>query len=149
MRISFVVAVLAMMFFVLPGPQLFPIPRMLLGFFGAGFLATLWYERRTGQRLSIRSGARIGWITGIFSFAIVVAMGTLTMLAISAEGGFENIRKQLPAQDPNFDEAIKMLGDPSRALLVMVFGLVFLFVLVTTLPMLGGAVRAKLSEKRV
>jgi hypothetical protein len=48
----------------------FPIPwpfvRLPLAFLAAGFLAVYLYSRRTGQTLSIRSGARMGWITGIF-----------------------------------------------------------------------------------
>ena len=40
----------------------------------AGFLAVFLYRRRTGQRLSVASGARLGWICGIFGFVIVAVM---------------------------------------------------------------------------
>lgn len=149
-RISFMVAALAMMFFLLPGPLLFPILRLVVGFFLAGFVATLWYERRTGQRLSMRSGARIGWITGIFSFAMFVAMSTAAMVAISNQGGLANFyKKQMPAQDPNVEQVIKLLSDPAGSALFIVLFLVLFFVVFTTLPMLGGAVGAKVSERRV
>ena len=148
-RISFIVAVLAMLFFLLPGPLLFPVLRLLVGFFLAGFVATLWYERRTGQRLSMRSGARLGWITGIFSFAIFVAMATAAMIAFSSQGGLESLKKQMPAQDPNVEQVMKMLADPASAAMFIAFVLVFLFVVLTTLPMLGGVLGAKLSDKRV
>lgn len=148
-RISFMVAALAMMFFLLPGPLLFPILRLVVGFFFAGFVATLWYERRTGQRISMRSGARIGWITGIFSFAMFVAMVTAAMIAISNQGGLESLKKQLPAQDPNVDQMIKILSNPADSVLFIVLFLVLFFVVFTTLPMLGGVVGAKVSERRV
>ena len=51
-----------------------PIPlvwlRLPIAFVAAGFLAVYLYSRRTGQMLSLRSGARMGWITGIFSFTL-------------------------------------------------------------------------------
>jgi hypothetical protein len=37
---------------------------------GAGFLAVHVYLRRSGQALSVASGARVGWLTGVFSFAM-------------------------------------------------------------------------------
>jgi hypothetical protein len=151
-RISFIVAVLAIVFFLLPlpTPPFFQFLRLIVGFFLAGFVAALWYERRTGERLSMRSGARIGWITGVFSFAMFVAMATAAVIAISSQGGLANFyKKTMPTQDPNMEQVIKALGDPAGAVLFMVFTLVFLFVVLTTLPMLGGAVRAKVSEKRV
>lgn len=150
MRISLIVAGLAMMIFLLPGPPWFLVLRLIGGFFMAGIVAVLWYERRTGQRLSIRSGARIGWITGIFSFAMFVAIFTVAMIGIANQGGLANaIKKQMPAPDPNVEQVIRWLSDPAGSALFMIFCLVFFFVVLTTLPMLGGAVGAKVSERRV
>lgn len=149
-RISFMVAGLALMFVVLTSPLLHPLVSLIAGVFLAGFIAVLWYERRTGQRLSVRSGARIGWITGIFSFSMFVAVTTAQMIVISVQGGLVNyVRKQMHPQDPNVEQALKLLSDPAGATVLMLLCLVFLFVMLTTLPMLGGAVGAKVSEKRV
>ena len=148
-RIGFFVALLAMLAFLLPGPLLFPILRLFVGFFLAGAVATIWYGRRTGQRLTLRSGARMGWITGIFSFAMFVAVFTAAVVAISNQGGLVNFyRKQVAVQDPNVEQVLRTLNDPAgSAMLIGVF-LVMFFVLLTTLPMLGGALGAKLSERR-
>ena len=151
-RISFMVAVLAIVF-ILPGPQFLPVPRLIGGFFLAGFVAALWYERRTGQRLSMRSGARIGWITGVFSFAMFVAMFTAIMIGVATEGGlaevYKNHKNQMPPPDPTVQQTLdKLLSDPTAMVMFILLVLVFFFVVFTTLPMLGGAVGAKLSEKR-
>jgi len=68
-RIGFIAAMGAVMISVFPIP--WPLVRLPVAFLAAGFLAVYLYSRRTGQTLSIRSGARMGWITGIFSFTLV------------------------------------------------------------------------------
>ncbi|MGA2599659.1 MAG: zinc-ribbon domain-containing protein [Bryobacteraceae bacterium] len=147
--IGFMVAVAAMLAFLLPGGLLFPILRLIVGFFLAGFFATKWYARRTGQPLSIRSGARMGWITGIFSFAMFVALFTVQVISLSNEGGLVAFyKKQMPTQDPNIEQIMKGLGDPVISAVLIIAALVMFFVLFTTLPMLGGAVGAKLSDRR-
>jgi uncharacterized protein YqgC (DUF456 family) len=149
-RISFMVAALALIFAMVASPLLHPPLSLIAGVFLAGFVATLWYERRTGQRLSVRSGAQIGWITGIFSFSMFVAVTTVQMIVISVDGGLANyVRKQMHPTDPNVEQALKLLSDPVGAAVLMLLCLVLFFVVFTTLPMLGGAVGAKVSERRV
>lgn len=53
----------------------------------AGFFAVVLYRKRTGQPISVRNGARIGWITGVFGFAISTILFTLSMLLISGRPG--------------------------------------------------------------
>ena len=74
-RIGFIAAMGAVMVSLFPIP--FPWVRLPLAFVLAGFLAVFLYSRRTGQTLSIRSGARMGWITGIFSFTLVTILFTV------------------------------------------------------------------------
>ena len=90
-------ALIAVLMAVFPLP--YPFPRLMFGFLAAGFLAVFLYVRRTGQRLSLRSGARMGWITGIFSFTIFTVQLTAGVLAMSDEGGLAGvIQKQFPGQ---------------------------------------------------
>ncbi len=148
-RIAFTVAFLAMVLFIFPGPFLFPIVRLIIGFFFAGVFAAWWFSRRTGRTLSVRAGARMGWITGIFSFAMFVAVFTAAMIAISNQGGLESFyRKQIPVQDPNVDQVLKALSDPSASLMLVVTMLLLFFVVLTALPTLGGVVGAHFSAKR-
>src|SRR5580693_2131548 len=53
----------------------------------AGFIAVYLYSRRTGQSLSVRSGARMGWIAGIMSFAIFTVVFTVGIVAIANQPG--------------------------------------------------------------
>src|SRR5882724_2699045 len=43
----------------------------------AGFTSVYLFRRRTGQSLSVRNGARMGWISGILSFLIITVMFTM------------------------------------------------------------------------
>jgi len=144
--IGFIVGVLAMLVLAFAA-QLVPSAILVIaGFFLEGMAAALAYTRLTGQKLSVRSGARMGWITGIFSFALVVALGTATLVILSSDSG-AIARKQL-SQAPNGEQVLKMLNDPAGSAAIIAFELLMLFILLTTLTMLGGALAAKISEKR-
>src|SRR6516165_9066934 len=57
-RVAFTVALVATL------PSLI-LPIALVFWLGAGFAAVYFYRRRTGAFLNIRSGVRMGWITGV------------------------------------------------------------------------------------
>lgn len=118
---------------------------LLIGFFCAGLLAQLWYRRRTGQRLSVRSGARIGWITGIFLFAILLVLSVILVMNLNTLASF----RDNPAMQKAFQDFQKTLSDPSKATESVLMLVVTLFLLGTTLPMLGGALGARLTDKRL
>ena len=59
----------------------------ILWWLGAGYLSVWIYKRRTGQRLNVLGGARMGWITGIFCFVIATLFFTISVLSISSKGG--------------------------------------------------------------
>ena len=145
-RVGFVAALIAFLLFVIPLP--FPLPRLMIAFLAAGFLAVYLYGRRTGQRLSIRSGARMGWITGIFSFTIVTVQFVAGVLVTSKDGGIAALLKaQLPPGDARSEEVLKMLQEPSALAVMMIFVLLMMFLLLTVLPTLGGALGAKVLAK--
>lgn len=144
-RIGFVAASSAVVMFLFPLPNPF---LRLLAFLVAGFLAVFLYTRRTGQMLSIRSGARMGWITGIFSFLLVGILATISIIAIASREGLANFfRSQLPPNDARTDSMAQMLQDPATLAAALLFMLIVLFIIVTALPMIGGALGAKLFEK--
>lgn len=144
-RIGFVAASSAVVMFLFPLPNPF---LRLLAFLVAGFLAVFLYTRRTGQMLSIRSGARMGWITGIFSFLLVGILATISIVAIATREGLANFfRSQLPPNDARTENMAQMLQDPATLAAALLFMLIVLFIIVTALPMIGGALGAKLFEK--
>ena len=103
-RIAFVVAPVA---FMLSG---IPAVNVVL-WIAAGFLAVFFHRRRTGVLLSVRAGVRLGWITGVFMFAITTVIFTLTVVPVAANGGIAALfRQQLKnPTDPNVQEALRML----------------------------------------
>jgi hypothetical protein len=145
-RIGFLAALTGMLLVMFPLP--FPLLRLFIAFLAAGFLAVFAYSRRTGQNLSIRSGARMGWITGIFSFAFVTILFTVSMVAISNQGGIAKFfRSQLPPNDSRASTLEQALNDPAAVAGGLLFVLMVMFVVVTTLPMIGGALGAKVLDK--
>jgi zinc ribbon protein len=145
-RIGFLAALTAVLLFMFPLP--FPLLRLLLAFLAAGFLAVFAYTRRTGQMLSIRSGARMGWITGVFSFTFVTILFTAAMVAISNEGGLMKFfRSQLPPNDARTEKLAQALSDPAGLAGMLVFSVIVMFIILTVLPVLGGALGAKVLAK--
>ena len=113
---------------------------------GAGYFSVWIYKRRTGQRLNVRGGARMGWITGVISCALLTLLFAFFMLAIRQMGGLDAIKdglKDLAFQQSSVDEALKMLQDPSR----MLRSLIATFIMLTLTCTAGGALGAKILGK--
>lgn len=148
-RIGFLAAVTAVLLSMFPLP--FPPLRLLVAFIAGGFLAVFAYSRRTGQILSIRNGARMGWITGIFCFTFVTILTTVTMVlmvALSNEGELAKVLKsQLPPNDVRAEQLTQALSDPATLAGTLVFSVIVMFVIFTALPVLGGALASKVFAK--
>lgn len=145
-RIGFIAAMGAVLIAMLPVPL--PFVRLPLAFVAAGFLAVFLYSRRTGQTLSIRSGARIGWITGVFSFTLITVLFTVSMVALSSQGGLEKqFRDQFPPNDARADMVLKYFSNPAMIAGLVVLYLILFFVVFTALPIIGGALGAKVLTK--
>jgi hypothetical protein len=79
---------------------------------------------------------------------LVTIFSAATMVAISSEGGIAKFfRSQLPPNDARAETLAQALNDPASLAGVLVFSLIMLFVILTTLPMLGGALGAKVLAK--
>jgi hypothetical protein len=119
------------------------VPAALIpGMMAAGFLAVFLYRRRTGQRLSILHGAHLGWISGLFGFAIIAVLSALSLSdPANLAALHEQLKASLAAQ--NAAPMLDTLWGPS-----LVFaGLLISFVLFTVLPAFGGALGAKLLDR--
>src|SRR6266436_5772969 len=115
----------------------------LLCWLGAGYLSVWIYKRRTGQRLNVLGGARMGWITGLLSCGLLTLLFALLMVAIQQAGGLEALKsglKDFAVQQSRVDEAIKVLQNP----LAILRSLAEMFVLLTLTCMAGGALGAKI-----
>jgi hypothetical protein len=141
-RVGFLTALIAVLLVIIPMP--FQLGRLIFAFIAAGFLAVYLYRRRTGQKVSLRGGARMGYITGIFSFTIFTVQFTAGVLASSSEGGFAGALKQsLPANDARTQQVLQIIQEPSALVMLMLMVLFLLFVVLTLLPTLGGVLGAK------
>jgi hypothetical protein len=118
----------------------------------AGFISVFLYSRRTGQSLSVRGGARMGWIAGILSFMIFTVIFTVGTVAIANQPGglaeaFREALKSRPVPQQQLDEALQVLSTPTGQASVYIFALVFSFMVTAVFCTAGGALGAKVLEK--
>jgi hypothetical protein len=131
------------------------LPVLALGLIGlaiwwvtAGFLAVYFYRRRTSQFLTVESGLRMGWITGLIGSTITSVVFTLSVVPL-IQGGkiaslYEEQFRKMSANDANVQQAIKILETPSGLAMFVVVALLFFFLIITFLCTAGGALGAKL-----
>jgi len=118
-----------------------------LNWVGAGFFAVYLYCRKTGFRMDVASGVKIGWITGLIAYCFYTVLFAVRIVpdAISGNLGKALLEqmKSSALQDPaKVQEAAKIAADNPGMVIVLLLGM--LFVLVTCLSMAGGALGAKL-----
>ena len=90
----------------------------------------------------------MGWITGIFSFTLVSVIFTIAMVAVTSQGGLEKeLQNQLSPNDPRWEMVRQALNNPAMIIAGLVLYLMLFFVILTALPMIGGALGAKVLEK--
>ena len=137
MRIAFTAAILGALL------SWVPVLNVIL-WLGAGYFAVFFYRRRTGHLLNLGAGLRMGWITGVMMFAIVAVLFTAFVIVFNVSGGIEVLQSQFRnASDPKVQEALQTLRSGSG---VAIF-LMQLFLFITCLSMVGGALGAKLAGR--
>src|SRR5579862_6764880 len=113
-----------------------------------GFLAVYIYRRRTGQFLTVDSGLRMGWITGLLGSTITSVVFTASVVPLIRGGKiaalYEEQFRKMSVNDPNVQQAIKLLESPSGLAMFVVIALLFFFLIITFLCTAGGALGAKL-----
>ena len=141
-RVGLLAAGLVCLMMMIPGVNY----ASILWLLGAGYFSVWIYKRRTGQRLTVRGGARMGWITGVLSFTLLTLLFTFSMVAIQKAGGLAAVRDrlhELAIQQSAVDEAIKLLQNPVEILR----SLAVMFVVMTLTCTAGGALGAKILGK--
>lgn len=143
-RAAVIAAALATLGGLIPLPGLFHTLWQLIMIVGGGFAAVWFYQRRTGDYLSVRGGLQIGWMTGLFAFVVMMVMLTLVFALFAAVG--ESGMKQLSIESgrPEIAEAFQgIISNPA----MLIFALVSWFFAVTMLASAGGALGSKVLEK--
>lgn len=115
---------------------------------GAGFLSVYTYRRRTGLTPTGPDGAKLGLLTGIFTYVITLATLVLVFLMPREDGNFvEAIRREIityPAQEEFKQQMLELLHDPSALAVLLLIYLVIFFLLVVGLMVTGGVIGTKI-----
>lgn len=114
----------------------------------AGFFSVYLYYLRTGQYLTVGSGARMGWISGVFCFLVMLVMFTVVVAASDVGIGqfFEQSisTSGTPETRSQFRE---VLSSPVGVGLVLLFAIVTSLAITALFSIAGGALGAKVLEK--
>lgn len=124
---------------VLVSPLLFPVILC-----AGGFASARLYRRQSAEPITATAGARLGWMTGLWLFAIIAMLSAVTAIYISSPQGWEQVRA-VWAQVP---EVSKLLVNQHDFLMRLLINLPFFFFLLTLLPGLGGMLGAKSAPRR-
>ncbi len=139
-RVSLIAAALAVLLLGVAGvmgdPGLQTIASLGLAL-GSGFFAVYLYRARSGKPVSVLSGARLGWITGVFSFLILLVLITITFLALSDPSFKAAMQKEL--EKAGKPAELQVLDRPAE----VVLGFATIFVTLAMMASVGGAMGAK------
>jgi hypothetical protein len=108
-----------------------------------GFFAVYLYSRRTGQKVTVSAGARLGWISGIVVFVILSMMLTVMVLMLSQPDFLQSMRDQMTKMSSVSQEEVSKYIDQLRTPSGLALILLETFLSYTLLTALGGAVGAK------
>lgn len=127
------------------------LPACPIWLIAAGFVSVYRYHRYTGEHLSVRSGARMGWFTGLIGMALAsIPFGLGFALDVSRPDRADRMRDALkwyPAPQAVVDQTIVFLQSPEGIALQILTLLLILFVLFALFPLIGGALGAKVLRK--
>jgi hypothetical protein len=135
MRIALLVSVGATVLMFLP----------FLNWIAGGFFSVFFYRRKTGFPLSVGSGVRMGWITGILMFGLWTIGFVIEQVPAALSGKLEralldNMRGWAMADPAVQQQLVAFLQSGPGLAMVALFSLV----VITGLSMAGGALGAKL-----
>jgi hypothetical protein len=113
---------------------------------GGGFFSVYRYHRRTGDDLSVLAGARLGWMTGLFVFLVTLVLFTIGIVATGTQDFF---RETLAVRGSSelTEQFEQILESPGGLGMMLFFGLLMMFFLLTFVTSAGGALAAKVLEK--
>ena len=122
-------------------PVIQPVWLMIL-WLGGGFFAVFLYHRRTGDAVSVLAGARLGWMTGVFMFLVVLVLLTFVSVLFVSQPSIRETLAQSGTRE-NVENFQALLQNPS----MMIAMLAAFFFILTIVPSAGGALAAKVLEK--
>ena len=150
-RVGFIVAALSMAILVpLANFGGLTLMGIILPTLFAGGLSVWFYQRRTGIPLTVVAGARMGWITGVFIFALFLVLFTVSIIPALESGELQKIQEAALKGNLSESDMGKLKEIFENPVLLAVSILMFMgiyFVGATTLSSLGGMLGAKLLRR--
>jgi hypothetical protein len=113
----------------------------------AGGLSVWFYQRRTGNALTVLAGARMGWITGVFIFALFLVLFTISIIPALESGELQKIQESAlkgSLSEADMGKLKEIFENPTLLTLSILLFMGIYFVGATTLSSLGGMLGAKL-----
>ncbi len=101
------------------------------------------YRRRTGEALSVKAGARLGWITGVFSFVLVTIITTFTVTMVGPEKIAEAFKDPAVMRGMPTAQIEQLLSNPLVIGIALLISFCFMFAAYTVSCSVGGALGAK------
>lgn len=123
-----------------------------LFFCAGGFLAAKLYIRASGETLTPQSGARMGFMTCLWGFLVLLLFTAIALAGLSSPEGrrvWEMQMQQMPQMkqmqnSPEMAQTLKLFENP---ILLILVGVAFTFFIWTLLSMLGGILGARMSNR--
>jgi hypothetical protein len=146
LRIAFAAAALSILLDTIPLLGLL----FVIWAMGAGFMAVWLFQKRTGLPLSVGNGAKLGWITGVFSSVLLTIMVTVTVV-FNGDKLAEEFRRQAAitlSKDPNYQQVLSTFENPASLATMIIFLMLFIFLLLSLASVAGGALGARFSNKQ-
>lgn len=118
---------------------------------GAGFYSVHSFRRQTRKRVTLRAGAKLGFLTGVITFALLLILLTIAS-TMPGSGGMSATLDELESSfeqqgDAELVERVQELrADPTALALLGLVGLSVLFCVTTGFAAAGGALGAKVLE---
>jgi hypothetical protein len=120
----------------MPGAAALGMPVLLAA---GGFVAALLYAKRSRRPLSGGSGAKLGWMTGLWFFLVCLVIATIFVMAMNSPMRGDLIKQmQMNAQLAHIQ-----LPEPNAIASSMLIGAVQIFFFATLFPIFGGIIGAR------
>lgn len=126
-----------------------PLALALIWFIGSGFFSVWAYRRRKGVSPSVREGAKLGWMTGVLTFSLLmVLLAIASMLSgVGPRDRLEQSKEELIAggvPEEVADTVAEALKSPLVLAAVFAFSLLLYFLLTAGFAALGGVLGAQI-----
>jgi hypothetical protein len=129
-------------------------PVLPFVFCAGGFVATFLYTRRSGESITAQSGARMGFMTCLWAFVVILLMSCLAVAMLVSPETRHAIQQQKPVFGGNpqmaqaMAQTMKSLDNPSDFIVNLIYGILAMFCLSSLLSMLGGVIAAKVARRQ-